>query len=280
MESNQKFFPVLNHEHRLTGTLHRHRQHRVAGSGRSAQGLRAGDPAALADAQFFYDEDLKQGIESMRAGLASVTYQQKLGSYADKSARVAELAGAMAAQVGVDVAQARRRGELSKADLQSRMVGEFPELQGIMGRYYASAIGEPGEIADAIDHAYLPRFGGDAIAPSALAQVLAVAERLDTLAGGFAAGLKPVATRIRSRCAANALGLARTIVEGGLEIDLPAAIALAIDAVKVSMACSERRRDGHRSPPFELWASSTIRNVEPIYDFMLDRLRGYYADRV
>jgi glycyl-tRNA synthetase beta chain len=141
----------------------------------------------------------------MREGLASVTYQAKIGSYADKCERVALLAEAIAVQVGADAAQAKRAAQLSKADLQSRMVGEFPELQGIMGRYYAGAMGEPGAVADAIDHAYMPRFAGDAIAPSKLSQVLAVAERLDNLASGFGAGLKPSGNKdpfaLRPQCA-------------------------------------------------------------------------------
>ena len=140
MESNQKFFPVLDREHRLT-------EHFIG-----IANIESKDPAEVrkgyervirprfADAQFFFDEDLKQGIESMREGLASVTYQQKLGSYADKSERVAALAEAIAADRSASIRRRRAAPrQLSKADLQSRMVGEFPELQGIMGRYYAGA---------------------------------------------------------------------------------------------------------------------------------------------
>ena len=257
MESNQKFFPVLSAEHRLT-------EHFVG-----IANIESTDPAEVrkgyervirprfADAQFFYDEDLKQGIESMREGLASVTYQQKLGSYADKTDRVVTLASAIAAQVGVDPARARRAAQLSKADLQSRMVGEFPELQGIMGRYYASAIGEPGEVADAIDHAYLPRFGGDAIAPTALAQVLAVAERLDTLAGGFAAGLKPSGNKDPFALRRNALGLARTLVEGQVDCALRPLLMLANAGV------------GQGDPAA----------TEELAGFIIDRLRSYYAEQ-
>jgi glycyl-tRNA synthetase beta chain len=137
------------------------------------------------------------------------------------------------------------------------MVGEFPELQGIMGRYYASAIGEPGEVADAIDHAYLPRFGGDAIAPSALAQVLAVAERLDTLAGGFAAGLKPSGNKDPFALRRNALGLARTLVEGEVDCPLRPLLARAVAGV------------GPADPAA----------VEDLAGFIIDRLRSYYADQ-
>ncbi len=100
------------------------------------------------------------------------------------------------------------------------MVGEFPELQGIAGRYYAKAAGESEAVADAIDEAYQPRFAGDAIAASKLGQVLAIAERLDTLAGGFAAGLKPTGNKDPFALRRNALGLARTLLEGGFDLPL------------------------------------------------------------
>src|SRR5690606_5163054 len=149
----------------------------------------------FSDAKFFFVEDMKQGLASMNQGLATVTYQKALGSVADKVARVATLAEAIAAQAGVEPELARRAAELSKADLQSRLVGEFPELQGIAGRYYAAVENEPVEVAHALDEAYLPRVSGDSIAPSPLGQVLAIAERLDTLAGGFVAGLKPTGNK-------------------------------------------------------------------------------------
>ena len=274
MEGNQKFFPVLNAGHRLT--------ERFIGianiESRDESQVRAGYERVIrprfADARFFYDEDLKQGLESMRAGLASVTYQQKLGSYADKSARVAALAGAAAALLGVDVEQARRAAELSKADLQSRMVGEFPELQGIMGRYYAGAQGEAGAVADAIDHAYMPRFAGDAIAPSTLAQVLAVAERLDTLAGGFAAGLKPSGNKDPFALRRTALGLARTLIEGELELPLRRLLAHA-DGL-AALALAGRHGDAHAG---DAPAHADPSRVSELHGFVLERLRGYYADR-
>ena len=282
MESNQKFFPVLNAEHRLT-------EHFVG-----IANIESSDPAEVrkgyervirprfADAQFFYDEDLKQGIESMREGLASVTYQQKLGSYADKTERVATLASALAVQVGVDPGMARRAAQLSKADLQSRMVGEFPELQGIMGRYYASATGEPGAVADAIDHAYLPRFGGDVIAPSPLSQVLAVAERLDTLAGGFAAGLKPSGNKDPFALRRNALGLARTLVEGEMEIEFRPAVVRAVTAVaNYGLHRAFVRNEGLHDAKSEMTLGTTEIEalVNELAAFVLERLRSYYSDQ-
>ena len=212
----------------------------------------------FADAKFFFDEDLKQGLEAMGAGLANVTYQAKLGSIKDKAARVAALAESIAPQVNVDPERAKRAALLAKNDLQSRMVNEFPELQGIAGRYYAKAANEPAEVALAIDEAYRPRFSADDIALSPLGKVLAIAERLDTLAGGFAAGLKPTGNKDPFALRRNALGLARTIIESGYALDLPRLLKQANE---------------------HLAAKNVQANASEVYDFILDRLRGYYADK-
>ena len=256
MEANQKFFPVLDAQGRLT-------EHFVG-----IANIASKDPAEIrkgyervirprfSDARFFYDEDLKQGIEAMGAGLATVTYQAKLGSVADKVQRVAALAEAIAPRVGVDAALATRAALLAKNDLQSRMVNEFPELQGIAGRYYAQQAGEAGEVALAIDEAYQPRFAGDDVALSGIGKVLAIAERLDTLVGGFAAGLKPTGNKDPFALRRTALGLARTVIESGLDLDLPALLSQANHA---------------------LAARNVQADAAEVYDFILDRLRGYYA---
>jgi glycyl-tRNA synthetase beta chain len=254
MEANQKFFPVLDDAGRLT-------EHFVG-----VANIASKDPSEVrkgyervirprfADARFFFEEDLEQGLASMNEGLGTVTYQAKLGSVAEKVARVVALAEAVARAAGVDVALARRAAELSKADLQSRLVNEFPELQGIAGRYYARAAGEPADVADAIDEAYRPRFAGDDIALSPVGKVLAIAERLDTLAGGFAAGLKPTGNKDPFALRRNALALARTIIESGLELDLDALLARAA-------------------------AAAGGKDVAELREFVFDRLRGYYADK-
>ena len=270
MEGNQKFFPVLNAEHRLSERFIGIANIESKDEAEVRRGYERVIRPRFADARFFYEEDLKQGLESMRQGLANVTYQQKLGSYADKCARVAALAGSAAALVGADVAQAQRAAELSKADLQSRMVGEFPELQGIMGRYYASASGEPGPVADAIDHAYMPRFAGDAIAPSTLSQLLAVAERLDNLASGFSAGLKPSGNKDPFALRRNALGLARTLIEGELELPLKRMLGQACGLCAMAI---DRSKSG------DALAHADAALVEELHGFVLERLRGYYADQ-
>ena len=241
MEANQKFFPVLDADGALT-------EHFVGVANLPSTDVaevRKGYERVIrprfADAKFFFDEDLKQGLAAMGEGLATVTYQAKLGTLADKVSRVATLAEAIARDVGVDPALARRAAGLSKNDLQSRMVNEFPELQGIAGRHYATAAGESAEVAAAIDEAYMPRFAADAIAPSPLGRVLAMAERLDTLTGGFRAGLKPTGNKDPFALRRNALGLARTVIEGGLDVALPM--------------------------------------PDDVQAFVVDRLRGYYADQ-
>lgn len=258
MEANQKFFPVLDADGRLSERFIGIANIESKDEAEVRKGYERVIRPRFSDAKFFFVEDMKQGLASMNDGLANVKYQDKLGSIADKVARVAALAEAVAAQVGVDPAQARRAAELSKADLQSRLVGEFPELQGIAGRYYAAVEKEPLEIAHAIDEAYMPRFAGDDIAPSKLGQVLAIAERLDTLAGGFAAGLKPTGNKDPFALRRNALGLARTLLEGGHDL-------LLHDLIERALTLQPAKH-------------AEIGSYD-ITQFVYDRLRGYYADR-
>lgn len=258
MEINQKFFPVLDEGGRLTEKFIGIANIESRDVAEVAKGYERVIRPRFADAKFFFDEDLKQGLESMGDGLKTVTYQAKLGSVADKVARVVALADAIAPQVGADPVLARRAAQLAKNDLQSRMVNEFPELQGIAGRHYALTGGESPEVALAIDESYQPRFGGDDIALSPLGKVLAIAERLDTLAGGFAAGLKPTGNKDPFALRRNALGLARTVIESGFELDLRALLAQANTALA----------------PRNVQA-----DVAELYDFIIERLRGYYADK-
>lgn len=290
MEANQKFFPVLDASGKLTEKFIGIANIESKDAAEIRKGYERVIRPRFSDAKFFFDEDLKQGLAAMGEGLKTVTYQAKLGSVADKVARVAALADTIAAQVGADPAQARRAAELAKNDLQSRMVNEFPELQGIAGRYYAQRAGEADEVALAIDEAYRPRFAADDIAASTLGKVLAIAERLDTLAGGFAAGLKPTGNKDPFALRRNALGLARTIIESGFKVNLNALIYLAFDAAKTAMsdvvlrtkhdAAEAARAKGVDAPSGHSSARSLHGpELDELYDFILDRLRGYYADK-
>jgi glycyl-tRNA synthetase beta chain len=265
MEINQKFFPVLDAGGTLTEKFIGIANIESKDVAEVAKGYERVIRPRFSDAKFFFDEDLKQGLESMGDGLKTVTYQAKLGSVADKVARVAALAEAIAPQVGVDPVLAKRAAVLAKNDLQSRMVNEFPELQGIAGRHYAVVGGESPEVALAIDEAYQPRFGGDDIALSPLGKVLAIAERLDTLAGGFAAGLKPTGNKDPFALRRNALGLARTVIESGFDLDLRALVATAIAGLPAAVQPNAERK--------------TEALPQELYDFVIDRLRGYYADK-
>lgn len=258
MEINQKFFPVLDDGGKLTENFIGIANIESKDVAEVAKGYERVIRPRFSDAKFFFDEDLKQGLVAMGEGLSSVTYQAKLGTVAHKVARVSALAQVIAPQVGADPVQAKRAAELAKNDLQSRMVNEFPELQGIAGRHYAVAGGESPAVALAIDEAYQPRFAADDIALSPLGKVLAIAERADTLAGGFAAGLKPTGNKDPFALRRNALGLARTIIESGFDLDLRALLA----AANTGLAGRNVQADAGE-----------------LYDFILDRLKGYYADK-
>ncbi|MDR7193879.1 glycine--tRNA ligase subunit beta [Luteimonas terrae] len=272
MEANQKFFPVLR-DGRLTEHFIGIANIVSKDEAEVAKGYERVIRPRFADAKFFFDEDLKQGLSAMNDGLRTVTYQAKLGSVAAKTVRVAALAEIIAPQVGVDAALAKQAALLSKADLQSRMVNEFPELQGIAGRYYAKqdaalaglSDDDRAALANALDEAWQPRFAGDDIALSPLGKVLAIAERLDTLGGGFAAGLKPTGNKDAFALRRNALGLARTLIESGFDVDLLGMIDVAITALPAAVQPHADRN------------TETLR--VDLYDFILDRLKGYYADK-
>ncbi len=296
METNQKFVPVFDVQGRTSAA--------GAGSAGAADAsgkltahfigvanIESKDPAEIrkgyervirprfADAKFFYDEDLKTPLSAQQETLKSVTYQQQLGSTWDKCIRVAELARVIANRLGVDAALATRAASLSKCDLMTRMVGEFPELQGVMGRYYAVAQGENAEVAQALDEFYKPRFAGDDVAKGKIAQVLAVAERLDTLAGIFAVGQKPSGNKDPFALRRAALGLARTLIEGGLELDLEALLREAVELLPTLHAPQKPQKPGAPANPAPSPSDAKYTLVKDLLDFVFDRLRGYYSER-
>ncbi len=279
METNQKFVPCFDAD----GALSEHFIGVANIDSRDPARIRQGYERVIrprfADARFFFEEDLKTPLADQMQALREVTYQQALGSVWDKSLRVAELARVIANRVGADAALATRAAALSRCDLLSRMVGEFPELQGVMGRHYATAQGEPAEVARALDEFYAPRHAGDAIAQGRIAQVLAVAERIDTLAGIFAVGQKPSGNKDPFALRRAALGLARTLIEGGLALDLRAQFdeALCLLPDSALAAGLPKAKDG-KSAPLDPGPRRAALAAE-LYDFVLDRLRGYYAEQ-
>ena len=203
-----------------------------------------------------------------RAALGAVTFQAQLGSLADKAGRVTALAGQIARVAGQDGAKAQRAAELAKCDLVTDMVGEFPELQGVMGSYYALHDGESAEVATAIAEQYLPRFAGDALPSTGAGLALAIGDKLDTIVGIFAIGQKPTGTKDPYGLRRSALGVLRILIETGIALDLRELIRAALDSVRSDIA-----RLGGKSPAESL--------SEEIYDYMMERLRAWYleADR-
>ncbi len=213
----------------------------------------------LSDANFFWSQDKKNPLEHHLERLKSVVFQNKLGSVYDKTLRVTELAGIIATQLKTNVTQAQRAARLAKCDLMSEMVNEFPDLQGIMGRYYAQHDGEDNAVAIALDEQYMPRFAGDQTPASAIGQTLSIAERIDTLMGIFALGQIPSGDKDPFALRRAALGLLRTIIEHKLVLNIPQILtqsaSLFPEAIQAEKAC------------------------DPVYKFMLDRLKGYFTDQ-
>ncbi|MGB7453865.1 MAG: glycine--tRNA ligase subunit beta, partial [Lysobacterales bacterium] len=186
----------------------------------------------LSDARFFWDQDNKSSLEDWMQQLDSIVFQNTLGSVGDKSRRIYVISKNIADKTGVDKVAAQRAASLCKCDLVSQMVGEFPELQGIMGRYYALQNGEKNEVALAIGDHYLPAFSGDRLATGAVGKVVALADRLDTLNGIFATGNKPSGNKDPFALRRAALGVVRILLDGELNIELDKCLAIAASTLQ------------------------------------------------
>jgi glycyl-tRNA synthetase beta chain len=228
MQQNQKYFALRDKAGRLMNRFLLV-SHIEATDGGEA--IRAGNArvvrARLADAKFFYDQDRKDTLESRIPGLAQVVYHNKLGSQLERVERITGIAVALAKELGIDHAHAERAARLAKADLRTLMVGEFPELQGIMGEYYARHDGETTDVATAIREHYQPRFAGDALPASNVGLCVALADKLETLVGLFGIGEKPTGERDPFGLRRHALGVLRMLMEKSLPLPLPRMLALA-----------------------------------------------------
>ncbi|MGH8490491.1 MAG: glycine--tRNA ligase subunit beta [Gammaproteobacteria bacterium] len=212
----------------------------------------------LADAAFFWRQDRRTLLYARRELLKGVVYQEKLGTVFDKSQRLAALAAHIAARIGGDPALAERAGRLAKCDLLTDLVGEFPELQGVMGRYYAAHDGEPEEVAVALLEQYLPRHAGDRLPQTKTGQALALADKLDTLAGVFGIGQAPSGDR-------DPFGLRRAAL-GSLRIMMECELALDAEELLTHAVLNYAGRID----------AETV--VARVFDFMMERLRGYLID--
>jgi glycyl-tRNA synthetase beta chain len=213
--------------------------------------------ARLSDARFFFEQDRKTRLEARVAHLAQVVYQSRLGTQLERVERIERLAAGIARLLDADVAAARRAARLAKADLSSEMVGEFPELQGTMGRYYALHDGESAAVAQAIEQHYWPRFAGDALPESDIGAAVALADRLDALAGLFGIGQQPTGDKDPFGLRRAALGVIRIVIEKQLPLALP-------DLVKPAVAGYAGRIGDCQTE---------------VETFIFDRLQGYLRDQ-
>ena len=232
MKANQKYFPLLDAAGKLTNKF------LVVSniSPEDASAVIGGNERVvrprLADAKFFFDQDRKKSLESRVAGLGKVVYHNKLGTQGERVQRVAAIARAIGQQLGGEglAMQAEKAAVLAKADLVTDMVGEFPELQGIMGRYYALHDGLAAEVADAIEDHYKPRFAGDSLPRGQVGTVVALADKLETLVGMFGIGQIPTGDRDPFALRRHALGTIRMLAEGNLDLPLNSLLTVASSA--------------------------------------------------
>jgi glycyl-tRNA synthetase beta chain len=235
MESHQRYFPMQDAEGALTDAfiiVHNGDPDRTDAI---VHGHERVIRARLSDAAFFYDEDLKAGMESWVARLGSAVFQEKLGSVADKVARVEHLTEALGTLHGAgpeETSRAARAAHLCKADLVSHAVVEFPTLQGVMGRYYALASGEHEAVAQTIVEHYLPRFAGDALPASVPGLLVSASDKLDTICGIFALGQAPTGSADPYALRRSVIGVLVMVIDGGLRITLDEAVAAALDGYR------------------------------------------------
>ena len=254
MRQNQKYFPLFDAAGRLQPRFLIVSNMKVADPRHIIAGNERVVRPRLEDARFFYDQDRRERLESRVPQLAKVVYHNKLGTQLERVERIQLLAGAIARELGADAAMAERAAWLAKADLLTGMVGEFPELQGTMGRYYARHDGEPAAVADAIEAHYRPRFAGDRLPEGAVAGALALADKLDAIAGLFSIGQQPTGDKDPFGLRRAALGIVRILVEGRLRLSVD-------ELAKAAFA------------PFESQAPGEL------VDFLYDRFTAYLKDQ-
>ena len=261
MKTNQKYFHIVDKAGKLL-------PHFITISNISSKDMdkvREGNEKVvrprLVDAEFFWNQDRQTRLDQRIDSLNSVVFQQKLGTLHDKAQRVARLAKNIAQRLKIDAPLAERAALLGKCDLMTDMVGEFPSLQGIMGRYYALHDGEDQQLAQALDEQYKPRFAGDELPESAMGQTLAIADKLDTLAGIFAIKQIPTGDKDPFALRRAALGVLRILVEKRLIVDL---VQLLQNAAKELKNILPKLNE--------------TEVVEQCYDFIMERARAYYTE--
>jgi len=259
MQKNQKYFPVVSSCGRLL-------PHFITISNiqsRDPAQVRAGNERVIrprfSDAAFFWKQDLKQPLQAFRPRLEKVIFQERLGTLAEKSARLGRISRQIASLSGMDQRPIIRAAQLAKCDLATQMVLEFPSLQGTIGRYYAQKAGEDPCVVSAMEQQYLPRHAGDILPQSNCGLVLSITDRLDTLVGIFAIGQRPTGVRDPYALRRAAIGLLRILIETPLSLDLKEILDLSAEALKDKV--------------------DTKGVTEEVFEYCMERLKGYYSDR-
>jgi glycyl-tRNA synthetase len=260
MQDHQKFFPIMKQESDTLMPAFVTMANLVS---EDVSAVREGYEKVirprLADAQFFWEQDRKQPLHANIDALDKIVYQKKLGSVGDKSRRVSIISRKLADVLDAEQEHVARAASLARCDLVSLMVNEFPELQGVMGAHYAHHDGEPDEVCQAIRFHYSPAFAGDRIPPQITARIVAIADRIDTLVGIFACGLKPTGNKDPFALRRAALGLVRILLEGRLQVSLQQCLDMAIEALSEQLPVSPQTRS-------------------EVLEFIIERLRNHYLD--
>jgi len=271
MQSNQKYFPVINPPQSPftkggSGTQGDLLAHFITFSN-----LESTNPASIqrgnervilprfADAEFFWNQDRKQPLAARVESLKTIVFQQKLGTLYDKTQRLQTLTVYIAEKLNADVTLAKRAAELAKTDLMTNMVSEFANLQGIMGRYYALADGEDAQVAQALEEQYFPKQSGTATPASVIGQILSIADKVDTLTGIFSAGLLPTGDKDPYGLRRAALGILRTVIENKLDLNIVELLSVALNQF---------------SHEFDKETTTSL-----VSEFVFERLRGYCLEQ-
>lgn len=258
MKGDQKYFPIYDKEGKLLPHFIFVSNINPEDPSKIIEGNEKVVRPRLTDAEFFFKTDLKQRLEDQLPRLETVLFQQQLGTLRDKTARIEQLAGEIAKQIGADETKAKRAGLLSKCDLMTNMVFEFTDTQGVMGMHYARHDGEDEEVAVALNEQYMPRFAGDELPKSLVASSVALADKFDTLTGIFGIGQAPKGSADPFALRRAALGALRIIVEKNLPLDLSDLVATSAKLFGDKLT------------------NSNV--VEEVVDFMLGRFRAWYQD--
>ncbi|MDP0187564.1 glycine--tRNA ligase subunit beta [Glaesserella parasuis] len=258
MKGDQKYFPIYDKDGKLLPHFIFVSNINPEDPSKIIEGNEKVVRPRLTDAEFFFKTDLKQRLEDQLPRLETVLFQQQLGTLRDKTARIEQLAGEIAKQIGADETKAKRAGLLSKCDLMTNMVFEFTDTQGVMGMHYARYDGEDEEVAVALNEQYMPRFAGDELPKSLVASSVALADKFDTLTGIFGIGQAPKGSADPFALRRAALGALRIIVEKNLPLDLSDLVATSAKLFGDKLT------------------NSNV--VEDVVDFMLGRFRAWYQD--